>query len=120
MFCEIAPERVIAENSLAFAITDGFPVTPLHTLIISRRHVADYFDLFTSEERAIQRLLRQTRAAIMQQDKTVSAFNVGINAGAVAGQTISHCHVHLIPRREGDTPDPRGGVRGVISGKAIY
>ena len=120
VFCEIAPERVIAENSLAFAIADGFPVTPSHTLVISRRHVADYFDLFTSEERALQQLLRQTRSAILQQDKTVSTFNVGVNVGTPAGQTISHCHVHLIPRREGDTPNPRGGVRAVIPGKAIY
>jgi len=88
VFCEIAPERVIAKNSLAFVIRDGFPVTPLHTLIISRRHVVDYFDLFTSEERALQQLVRQMRSAILQKDGTVSAFNVEINAGASAGQTV--------------------------------
>jgi ATP adenylyltransferase len=120
IFCEIARERLLAQNSLAFVVRDAFAVTPLHTLVIPKRHVANYFDLFSSEERAIQQLLRQARTIIVQDDGTVTGFNVGINAGTAAGQTVMHCHVHLIPRRDGDTPNPCGGVRGVIPGRADY
>jgi ATP adenylyltransferase len=120
LFCHIAPGRVIAQNDLAYAIRDGFPVTPLHTLVIPKRHVADYFGLETQELVAIDRLLRQSRAEILAQDPGVTGFNVGVNVGAVAGQTIFHCHVHLIPRRAGDVKNPRGGVRHVIPGKGFY
>jgi ATP adenylyltransferase len=120
LFCCTPSESIIAKNSLAFMISDGFPVTHLHTLVIPKRYVSDYFELYSSEERAIQQLLRQARAAIREQDGTVTAFNVGINAGAAAGQTVPHCHVQLIPRREGDSANPRGGVRGVIPGRADY
>jgi diadenosine tetraphosphate (Ap4A) HIT family hydrolase len=119
LFCHSERERV-AENELAFAIRDGFPVTPLHTLIIPRRHAPTYFDLFEPERRAINLLLDQVRADILAADKTVEGFNIGMNCGEVAGQTVMHCHVHLIPRRRGDVPEPRGGVRGVIPGKASY
>jgi diadenosine tetraphosphate (Ap4A) HIT family hydrolase len=120
VFCEIPQTRIVAENALAFAIRDGFPVTPLHTLVLPKRHVSDYFDLFSSEQKAIERLLAECRNAIREQDPTVVAFNLGVNAGAAAGQTIFHAHVHLIPRRDGDVPNPRGGVRAVIPGKADY
>jgi diadenosine tetraphosphate (Ap4A) HIT family hydrolase len=119
LFCQSERERV-AENELAFAIRDGFPVTPLHTLIIPRRHAPTYFDLFEPERRAINLLLDQIRADILAADKTVEGFNIGMNCGEVAGQTVMHCHVHLIPRRSGDVAEPRGGVRGVIPGKASY
>jgi diadenosine tetraphosphate (Ap4A) HIT family hydrolase/5-methylcytosine-specific restriction endonuclease McrA len=119
LFCHSERERV-AENELAFAIRDGFPVTPLHTLIIPRRHAPTYFDMFEPERRAINLLLDQVRADILGADKTVEGFNIGMNCGEVAGQTVMHCHVHLIPRREGDVPEPRGGVRGVIPGRASY
>jgi len=120
LFCGIDSGRIIAENELCYAIRDGFPVTPFHTLIIPKRHVADYFDLYQPELNAIQSLLRDQRKQIMTADPTVSGFNVGINAGSEAGQTIFHVHVHLIPRRKGDVAEPRGGVRGVIPDKQKY
>jgi len=120
VFCSLGPDRVVAENELSVAIRDGFPVTPGHTLIIPKRHVADYFDLHTPELNAIQALMEGQRALLIQKDPTIAGFNVGINAGEAAGQTIFHVHVHLIPRRVGDVEKPRGGVRGVIPGKQAY
>ena len=120
IFCNDCAGRLIAENELCFAIRDGFPVTDLHTLIIPKRHVADYFDLYQPELNAIHDLLAQQKQSIMHEDKTVTGFNVGINAGKSAGQTIFHVHVHLIPRRDGDVDEPRGGVRGVIASKQTY
>jgi len=120
LFCDIPHERIIAENELCYAIRDGFPVTEAHTLVIPKRHVADYFDLFQPELNAIQQILQMQREAICQADETVTGFNVGINSGASAGQTIFHCHIHLIPRRDGDVENPRGGVRGVIAEKQAY
>ena len=119
-FCEIPESRIVASNAVAFALHDNFPVTKLHTLIVPRRHAATFFDLFEPERRAINLLLDEARQEILKQDPTVAGFNVGMNSGALAGQTIDHAHVHLIPRRIGDVADPRGGVRGVIPGKAVY
>ena len=113
-------QRVIASNALAFAILDKHPVTQLHTLVISRRHVATFFDLFEPERRAINQLLDEARTKIVAKDSSVEGFNVGINSGEVPGQTIDHAHVHLIPRRSGDVQSPSGGVRAVIPGKAAY
>jgi ATP adenylyltransferase len=120
LFCGIDSDRIIAENELCYAIRDGFPVTPMHTLVIPKRHVADYFDLYQPELNAIQALLKEQREKILAADPAVTGLNVGINAGTDAGQTIFHVHVHLIPRRKGDVPDPRGGVRGVIPEKQKY
>ena len=120
LFCAIPADRVIAENELCYAIRDGFPVSLLHTLVIPKRHVSDYFDLFQPELDAVRRMLNDVRSSIMSQDASVSGFNVGVNSGASAGQTIFHCHVHLIPRRDGDVANPRGGVRGVIPEKQFY
>lgn len=120
IFCELATDRVILENELAIAFRDQFPVTPLHTLIIPKRHVASYFDLYAPELNAIQTLIQGCKRLIMEKDKTVQGFNVGINVGEVAGQSIFHCHVHLIPRRKDDSANPRGGVRGVIPQKQSY
>lgn len=119
-FCELPPQRIVSENELAIAFRDGFPVTEYHTLIIPKRHVSDYFDLFQPERNAMQALMDEQRALIVQDDPSVTGFNVGINAGADAGQTIFHCHMHLIPRRKGDVEEPRGGVRGVIPAKQKY
>jgi diadenosine tetraphosphate (Ap4A) HIT family hydrolase/5-methylcytosine-specific restriction endonuclease McrA len=119
-FCATGDREVLLENSLAFAVKDGYPVTEGHFLVIPKRHAADYFDLGTAEMRACQRLLTETRTILLGQDKSIEGFNVGINSGTVAGQTVMHCHIHLIPRRKGDTANPRGGVRGVIPGKADY
>ena len=120
IFCNLPVDRVIASNSLAFAIRDNYPVTQLHTLVISKRHAATFFDLFEPERRAINQLLDGLRDEITKKDSSVSGFNIGMNSGDAAGQTIGHAHVHLIPRRNGDVEDPRGGVRGVIPGKAVY
>ena len=118
--CNHCAGRIIAENELCFAIRDGFPVTDLHTLVIPKRHVADYFDLYQPELNAIHDLLANQKESIMHEDKSVTGFNVGINAGKSAGQTVFHVHVHLIPRRDGDVEEPRGGVRGVIPNKQSY
>ena len=119
-FCEPDQRQVVAENSLAFLMEDGFPVTEGHVLAIPRRHIADYFDLGQAERNAVQRLLEEGRRLIRQQHPEVAGFNLGLNAGEAAGQTIFHCHLHLIPRRVGDVTDPRGGVRGVIPVKQRY
>jgi len=108
------------QNELAFAIRDGFPVTELHTLIIPRRHVEDYFGLTSDELLACDALLRGLKSEIVRMDPMVTAFNIGMNAGLAAGQTIFHCHIHLIPRRAGDVVNPRGGVRHIIPGKGFY
>ena len=120
LFCEIPADRVIASNDLAYAIHDCFPVTPLHTLIIPKRHVETYFDLTEAEILACNRLLSGRREEILKSDPAVEAFNIGMNAGEVAGQTIFHCHIHLIPRRKGDVENPRGGIRHLIPGKGYY
>ena len=120
LFCNDCAGRLIAENELCFAIRDGFPVTEHHTLIIPKRHVADYFDLYQPELNAIHQMIAEQRKAILEADNSVLGFNVGINSGLVAGQTIFHSHIHLIPRREGDVVDPRGGVRGVIPSQQGY
>ena len=99
---------------------DGYPVTTGHTLIIPKRCVTD-FALLTDEELIdAWELVRNRKAQLAQDDPSINGFNLGINLGESAGQTVSHCHIHLIPRRSGDTDDPTGGVRGVIPGKANY
>ena len=121
IFCEIATtDRVIDQSDHTFVIRDAFPVTEGHTLIIPKRHVADYFDLNPSETSDIQELLQKHKALIEVNDESVDGFNIGINVGATAGQTVFHVHVHLIPRRIGDTENPKGGVRGVIPAKQKY
>ena len=120
VFCAMAQEHIIFANRLAFAVRDTTPVTPLHTLILPRRHVASYFDLAGAEHGAIQTLIETVRIDILARDPGIQGFNIGINVGEMAGQTIFHCHVHLIPRRAGDVADPRGGVRAIIPGKALY
>ena len=120
VFCDPPQKKILAENSLGLLVRDSFPVTTLHLLAVPRRHVSDYFEISQAERKALDRLLEHARTLVLNQDGTVSGFNVGINAGTTAGQTIPHCHVHLIPRREDDVANPRGGVRGVIPGKQDY
>jgi ATP adenylyltransferase len=123
LFCELQVSdrrRIVAENDLAYAIRDGFPVTEGHTLFIPKRHVQDYFGLSKSEVDAINELMFQQRNQLMIDDSSVEGFNIGMNCGEVAGQTIFHCHVHLIPRRRGDVENPRGGIRHVIAGRGFY
>ena len=120
LFCTIPANRVISQNDLIYAIRDGFPVTPLHTLIIPKRHIADYFGLTEAEVLACNALINELREDIKVLDTTVVGFNIGMNAGAAAGQTVFHSHIHFIPRREGDVENPRGGVRHTIPGKGFY
>ena len=123
LFCDIqsGEERKIeGENELCYAIRDRFSVTKHHTLIIPKRHVSEYFDLHQPELNAIHSLLEEMKIQIEGLDDKVSGFNIGINNGEDAGQTVMHCHVHLIPRRKGDTDNPKGGVRGVIPDKREY
>ena len=120
LFCEMTEDRIIDRNDLTYAIRDGFPVTPLHTLIIPKRHAVDYFDLTKEELLAGDELLKKIKQDIQLEDTTVDGFNIGMNAGPSAGQTVFHCHTHLIPRRTGDVENPRGGVRHTIPGKGFY
>ena len=123
LFCEIQAnnrERIVAENSLVYAIRDGFPVTEGHTLFIPKRHTLDYFSLEQEEVLAINQLMDSHRQLLQKEDPTIDGFNIGMNCGETAGQTIFHCHVHLIPRRKGDVENPRGGVRHIIAGKGFY
>lgn len=107
-------------HGTCLAVADRHPVAPGHMLIIPRRHVVDWFGLTEQERRDADALLHLLRAHITAVDPAVTGFNIGVNCGADAGQTILHTHIHLIPRRQGDCPDPRGGVRGVIPGRMGY
>lgn len=121
LFCEAYSDRkLIEENTLAYAIRDGYPVTEGHTLVIPKRHVLDYFGLSTAEVSATNQLLHTVKAQLCSRDKTITGFNIGMNAGESSGQTVFHCHTHLIPRRDGDVEDPRGGVRHAVSEKGYY
>lgn len=120
LFCNLPKEKIITENEFSYAIRDKFPVTEKHSLIIPKRHVDDYFDLTTDELIGCDLLLRSVKKEILTVDDSVQGFNIGMNCGAVAGQTIFHCHIHLIPRRQGDVENPRGGVRNIIPGKGNY
>ncbi|MGB8424188.1 MAG: HIT family protein [Desulfobacterales bacterium] len=102
------------------ALEDGFPVSDGHLLIVPKRHIADWFQMTERERREADDLIRVLRNRLLESDKSITGFNVGMNCGASAGQTIFHAHIHLIPRRDGDTPNPTGGVRGVIPDKMCY
>ena len=118
-FCTLPSERIVAQNSHGVWIYDGFPVSAGHSLIIPKRHIGSFFEATTTEQTALLRLLDQAKAAI-DADHRPDGYNVGINDGAAAGQTVPHLHLHLIPRYQGDVEDPRGGVRWVIPEKADY
>lgn len=120
LFCGIEKSRIVLFSSLAYAIYDRFPVTEGHALIIPKRHVNDYFDLSHEEILACNQILQEMRKHIVGNDSKVKGFNIGMNVGAVAGQSILHCHMHLIPRRQGDVEEPRGGIRHLIPGKGLY
>jgi diadenosine tetraphosphate (Ap4A) HIT family hydrolase len=111
-FCLLSPERVLDANAQAVAVADAFPVSAGHTLIIPRRHVASYFELTEAEVVAVHELLLRMKDRLGESLEPCG-YNIGINIGAVAGQTVGHVHVHLIPRYAGDVPDPVGGVRNV-------
>ena len=116
-FCSVNDSMI--NNDLAYVIHDNYPVSVGHMLIIPYRHVSDYFELTDEEKDALQTLLEQSKTLLIKKHNP-DGFNIGINVGAAAGQTIWHVHVHLIPRYKGDMSDPTGGVRGVIPDKQKY
>ena len=118
IFCK--PDKFEFENLLAFALKDKYPVTSLHYLVMPKRHISSFFELGSSEHKACLNLLEDVKRKILEKDKTVTGFNIGINIGKDAGQTIFHCHIHLIPRRIGDVSNPEGGVRNIISEKGKW
>ena len=120
IFCNLPKSRIIDEDEFMLVVKDNFPVTKHHTLFIPKRHVEDYFGLHQPELNSLNRFLAKHKEIISKKDKSVTGFNIGMNNGEDAGQTIFHCHVHLIPRRKGDIKNPRGGVRGVIPSKKDY
>ena len=120
LFCNIKESGLTDENTLAYASYDSYPVSDLHCLIIPKRHVKDYFDLTDKEIIACNQLIKRAKKEIEVKDSSVKGFNIGTNLGKVAGQSIMHCHIHLIPRREGDVKNPQGGVRSVIPLKQHY
>ncbi len=118
-FCPPKEGEILEMHPLAVAITDSNPLTRGHSLVIPRRHVASFFELSGEERLAIGELLDRVKVAI-DRDHGPDAYNIGINDGAAAGQTVMHLHVHLIPRYKGDADDPRGGVRWIFPRKAAY
>jgi len=120
IFCKIRKEELQFENQLAYSSIDSYPVSKFHSLIVPKKHVETYFELTYEEIQACNELILKIKEKILKQDSSVKGFNIGTNAGKVAGQSIMHCHIHLIPRREGDVEDPQGGVRSVIPKKQHY
>ena len=118
-FCSIPTAEIVIDAPLAFAKADGYPVSKGHALIIPRRHVLTFFETTDEERTAMMKLLDDAKAMLDKQYKP-DGYNIGINNGAAAGQTVMHLHIHLIPRYAGDRPDPRGGVRWVVPEKAAY
>ena len=120
LFCNIKESGCTHENELAYASYDSYPVSKHHCLVIPKRHIKDYFELTNEELLACNNLMKIVKKEIINKDETVSGFNLGTNIGKVSGQSINHCHFHLIPRREGDVENPQGGVRSVIPNKQYY
>ena len=119
VFCCLPAEKIIMENQRALAFYDHYPVNPGHTLVIPRRHVETLFEASLEDVDAMTRLIFQVKN-LLQETFNPDGFNVGVNVGRAAGQTVFHLHVHIIPRYHGDVEDPRGGVRKVIRSKAPY
>ena len=120
LFCNVKESGSAHENELAYASYDSYPVSEHHCLVIPKRHIKDYFDLSNEELIACNNLIKIIKKEIINKDKTVKGFNLGTNIGRISGQSIMHCHFHLIPRREGDVENPQGGVRSVIPLKQHY
>lgn len=118
-FCTLPAGRIVMADHLAVVIRDGFPVSPGHTLILPKRHVGSFFDITEEERRAMLALLDAAKAGL-DAEYHPDGYNVGINDGPAAGQTVPHSHIHLIPRIGGDRDDPRGGIRWILPEKAQY
>ena len=120
LFCNVPSSEYIFKNNLAFSTFDSYPVSKYHALIIPKRHVENYFDMSEEEVLSCNKLIKKMRNKIQELDPTVDGFNIGTNSGKIAGQSIMHCHIHLIPRRKNVVDNPQGGVRGVIPSKQHY
>ena len=120
LFCNTEESGFTTHNELAYASYDTYPVSKDHCLIIPKRHIKNYFDLTNDELIACDELIKTVKEEILIKDQTVKGFNLGTNIGKVSGQSILHCHFHLIPRREGDVENPQGGIRSVIPNKQHY
>ena len=120
LFCNVKESGVAHENDLAYASYDSYPVSKDHCLIIPKRHIKDYFSLSQNELIACDELIKIVKNEIINKDQSVKGFNIGTNIGKDSGQSIFHCHIHLIPRRVGDVENPQGGVRSVIPNKQHY
>jgi diadenosine tetraphosphate (Ap4A) HIT family hydrolase len=118
-FCDLPADRIVDRNDAGIAVRDAFPLSLGHTLVISSRHVSSFFELSAAERDQLLCLVDRQKGVLDEQYRP-DAYNIGINDGVAAGQTVPHLHIHLIPRYEGDLPDPRGGVRWVIPKKADY
>ena len=118
-FCTLPESRIVDSNAFGVTIRDAYPVSPGHTLVIPRRHVVSFFEITEAERSGLMDLLSNAKIMV-QADLAPTGYNIGINDGASAGQTVPHLHIHLIPRYTGDLPDPRGGVRWVLPAKAKY
>jgi len=119
LFCTLPLERIIDSNDLALVIRDGYPISPAHTLVIPKRHICSWFETTSQEQSAMLDLLRKAKV-ILEEEFKPDGYNIGINDGPTAGQTVPHLHMHLIPRYKDDLEDPRGGVRWIIPKKAKY
>ena len=120
LFCDSNNTGIAYENEFAYASYDTYPVSKHHCLIIPKRHAIDYFELTNEELIACNSLIKIIKDEVLNKDKSIKAFNIGTNVGKISGQTIMHCHIHLIPRRENDVENPQGGVRSVIPKKQHY
>ena len=120
LFCNTEESGFTAQNELAYASYDSYPVSKYHCLIIPKRHIRDFFELTDEELVACNDLIRKVKDEVIKKDLNIDGFNLGTNIGRVSGQSILHCHFHLIPRRLGDVENPQGGVRSVIPNKQHY
>ena len=120
LFCNVKKKDIIFDNNYAYVSFDSYPVSKFHSLIFPKRHIENFFELNDNELLACNDLINKIKNKVQADDKTIKGFNIGSNLGKVAGQSIMHCHIHLIPRREGDVDNPQGGVRAVIPAKQHY
>ncbi|EDZ59830.1 diadenosine tetraphosphate (Ap4A) hydrolase [Candidatus Pelagibacter sp. HTCC7211] len=120
IFCNKEKLNIIYEDDIFYVIRDAYPVTTDHTLIILNEHNKTYFDLRDKDIIQLNNIIKFQKDSLIGKDNSITGFNIGINQGETAGQTVMHLHIHLIPRRKGDIDDPRGGVRGVIPSKQKY
>ena len=118
-FCNPSADEIVVKNDLCYARWDRYPVSKGHILVIPFRHTADYFSLTVEEKQSLLTLIDECKEVI-EKNFRPAGYNIGFNVGEAAGQTVMHCHCHVIPRYAGDTENPRGGVRGVIPRKQDY